>query len=249
MVAEQNNSSLVLKLGVALFGCFGLIGAVGIGATLYYQAQVQAALEESLVGESGPLTVDATIEGDTYTIRSAGEGLSRFIHHGDCRQKEAGLTLQYLELDYPFDYEVRSICADSNYVTVMDKDDSGDVQHLIGVGYANGQLSLDDPIVEQLVEMIQRLFSSNATTRPMSNEPFSARGTKLISRSQFLKVHTRLGPYREGEYLNHIVLVPGPNAQGVSILSMKRIESDLDTARSEQAQVLTALIDSIGFSE
>lgn len=246
-MTDTQNKSIVLKIIVAITGCLGLLLVLGIIGGLYFRTQVVES--PILSGESGPISIDAPIKADTFTLSSAGDGLSRFTHHGDCRSKIAGLTLQYLQLDFPESFELRSSCADSNYVTLARVDEAGDIVHLIGVGFANLPLRIDDPVVEELIMSIQNAFSLSATARPMSSSPFAARGTKLISRTQYLKMHSRTGAYREGDYSNHIILVPGPDNQGLSILSMQRIEGDRNAALSEQAQILTTVIDSIRFSE
>ena len=250
MSDSPKNKSIVLKIAVALSGCLGLLLILGIVGGLYFRTQVDSAPQLTAGDNQAiPVAVDATIEGDTFTIRSAGEGLSQFVHHGDCRNQIAGLTLQYLHFNFPNHFEARSVCADSNYVTLGQTDEAGDIVQLIGVGFANVPLKINDPIVEQLIALIQNAFAETANARPMSDAPFAARGTKLISRTQYLKMHTRAGSYREGDYVNHIVLVPGPDDQGLSILSMKRVDGDQAAAIAEQTEVLKTVIDSISFSE
>jgi hypothetical protein len=242
-MTEPTSSGNGLKLAFAGLGCIGFLTTVGMLGFVYFRLQTQPDIGQQTV----ELSVPAPIQTEIFTLSDAAPGTTLYQHHSDCSSVIDGLTLKKMSFEFPSDMEVRSACSDSNYVTLARIDDAGNIQQLMGFGFANIPLRIDDPVVEQLISLVQGAFANVATSRPMSSEPLSARGTKLISRKQFLKIHTRSGSYVEGDYVNQVIMVPGPNDNGISLLGMVRVEDSVDTATALQESILTDVVNSIDF--
>lgn len=244
-MTESPSSSNGLKWAFAGLGCIGLLTTVGMLGFVYFRLQTQPDIGQQSVDQ----VVQAPIQSDIYTLSDVAPGSTLYQHHSDCSGIVNGLTLKNMSFEFPADMQVRSVCSDSNYVTLARLDEAGDIKQLMGFGFANVPLRIDDPVVEQLIALVQGVFANVATSRKMSSEPLTARGTKLISRKQFLKIHTRSGSYVEADYVNQVIMVPGPNDNGISLLGMIRVEDSVDAATSQQESILAEVVNSIDFTQ
>lgn len=231
------------KIIIALLGCGGLILFLGVIGGVYYfsvSKDIRPSIETNNV---------QTNNGDSKAAPDVGDGWTQYAHAQDCSSSIPGLVLSNFTMDHPSEFVVRSVCQDSNYVTLGHLDSSGDMKILVGVGYANLKLVINDPVVEQLMDSVQSAFETKGSFRPLSESPFEARGTKLIARQQMFKIHTRDGAYRVGDYINQVILVPGPNDHGLTLLVMYRVDSNIENTKVELEELMTRVVNSIELPE